>query len=365
MAESLLCLHATDPATVFLAVLARCPEATLDEMAAALYDRGELVRMLGMRRTMFVVPRDLAATVHHAAALDVAATMRRRLLTQLATLPTEPALPDELAPWLGRVEDAVVAAVAARGQATGAQLSTDVPELRTAILPTTDKAYDVRRNITTQVLTILGAQGRIARGQPRGAWGSRHHTWVPAVEVFRDGLGGDVGAARSELVRRWLARFGPATFTDVQWWTGWGKGVTQQALAGVATREVRLDGEPGLALADDALADPPSPPGAVLLPALDSSPMGWKRREWMFDCDQEPLFDRNGNIGPTVWWDGAIVGGWAFRPDGRIVWRLLAERGAEAEAGVARAAESLQARLGGATITPSFPTPLERELRTG
>jgi hypothetical protein len=106
-------------------------------------------------------------------------------------------------------------------------------------------------------------------------------------------------------------------------------------------------------------------PSAALLPALDPTPMGWKQRAWFLPEDSSALYDRNGNIGPTVWWGGEVIGGWAIRPDGRLVTRLLVDRGAEARAAVQEAAADLQPRLEGAAVVPSFQTPLERELRTG
>ena len=36
--------------------------------------------------------------------------------------------------------------------------------------------------------------------------------------------------------------------------------------------------------------------------------MGWKERDWFLGEHAEPLFDRNGNAGPTVWRDGRVVG---------------------------------------------------------
>ena len=92
--------------------------------------------------------------------------------------------------------------------------------------------------------------------------------------------------------------------------------------------------------------------------------MGWKERGWFLPEDPAPFYDRFGNIGPTVWWGGEIVGGWAIRPDGRIATRLVVDRGADAEQAVAEAADALEARLGGAAVVPAFPTPLEKELRT-
>jgi hypothetical protein len=90
--------------------------------------------------------------------------------------------------------------------------------------------------------------------------------------------------------------------------------------------------------------------------------MGWRDRGWFLGEHAAALFDRSGNIGPTVWWDGRIVGGWAQRPDGEIVVRLLEDVGSAAAAAIAAEAENLQAWLGPARVTPRFRTPLEREL---
>jgi hypothetical protein len=54
----------------------------------------------------------------------------------------------------------------------------------------------------------------------------------------------------------------------------------------------------------------------ALLPGLDPAPMGWKSRAWYLGEHRERLFDRTGNIGPTAWWEGQNVGGWAQHKDG-------------------------------------------------
>jgi hypothetical protein len=88
-----------------------------------------------------------------------------------------------------------------RGEATANQLSEDDPRLRTAILPTTDKSYHVRRNVTSQVLVLMGAEGRIVRSGPgvRGPPGS-----TPGRRPRRSGLPGcpdlDPAEARAALV---------------------------------------------------------------------------------------------------------------------------------------------------------------------
>ncbi len=166
--------------------------------------------------------------------------------------------------------------------------------------------------------------------------------------------------ARSELVAQYLRRFEPATDIDVAWWTGWSKGTTAKALAGVDT--VQRAG--GLVLADDAEPTDESEPTAFLPPALDPTPMGWTQRDWFLPADASPLYDTYGNLGPTVWWGDEVVGGWAVRPDGSIATELLTDRGAGARRAVEQAAETLTARLAGTVVVPAFRTPLERRLST-
>jgi hypothetical protein len=361
--SSMVVQHATDPATVYLSILARCPGVKLDDVARELYDRRSLVRNLAMRRTLWVMPLDIAAVVHHAASVAIAARLRRQLVKDLETGPTDPPLSGDIPRWLEDVETHVERALLDRDVATAAQLAADEPRLQTAQLPTTDKAYDIRRNITTRVLALMAAEGRIVRGRPRGGWTSRHHTWQTAAAWWPTGIPDlSVGEARMMLARRWLEVFGPATVADLRWWTGWTLGQTRSALAELDIAEVDLDGAPGVVLADDVAQTEPADPSAALLPALDPTPMGWQQRDWFLGGHKQRLFDRNGNVGPTVWWGGRIIGGWAVRANGEIAWQPLEDIGADAIEAIDGAAAALEPRLDGTVVVPSFRTPLERDL---
>ncbi len=358
VAGGLVALHATDPATVFLAAAARMRLPETAAVERALYEQRTLVRMLGMRRTMFVVPRDLVGVVQASSTRAVAALERRRTLQLL-----EAAGVGGPAAWLAAVEQATLAALAARGEATGAELSADVPGLRTRMLLAEGKPYESRQNITTRVLTLLAADGRIVRGRPRGSWISSQYRWSPLEAWLPGGVPEwTAGEARAELVRRWLAGYGPGTEADLRWWTGWAAVHVRAALAACGAVAVDLDGVPGLVLAGDLEPEPAVAPWVGLLPALDPTVMGWAGRDWYLGGHGPALFDRSGNAGPTVWWDGRIVGGWGQTPGGGVAVELLEDIGREAAGAVEEAAATLGGWLGGVRVTPRFRTPLERRL---
>jgi hypothetical protein len=127
---------------------------------------------------------------------------------------------------------------------------------------------------------------------------------------------------------------------------------------------VDLDGTPGLLLADDQDEVPEPEPWAALLPALDPTPMGWQRREWFLGPHGPKLFDGAGNIGPSVWWNGRIVGGWTTDAEGRVVHRFLEDAGADARAAAEAEADRLTVLLDGTRIAPRTRgrTWLEEEL---
>ena len=361
-ARALVVLHATDPSTVYLSLAARLQRPVVSEIEADLYDDRSLVRMLGMRRTMFVVPAEDVAMVQGAAA-DALAPIERRRTIQLLE---QGGVTDDGGAWLARVERAALAALEARGEASAAELAQLVPELQAKVSVNEGKAYAGSIGMSSRVLLNLAVEGRIVRGRPLGTWISSQYRWAP-IDRWLSERPAPLApeAARAELARRWLARFGPATVADLRWWTGWTVGHTKRALETVRPVEVDLDGTAGVALAGD---DGPEPkrakgkPSVALLPALDPTTMGWAERDWYLGEHKAALFDRNGNAGPTIWCDGRIVGGWAQRAGGEIAWRLLEDLGTSAHAAVGRAAERLEGWLGETRFLPRFPTPLQKEL---
>ena len=360
---ALIGLHATDPASVYLSVLARSTRSALADVWAAMYEQRNLVRWMAMRRTLFVFAIADVPLIQAAVSKPLAAALRRQLISRLRRNGTDPPIDGDLQAWLTDARNLVEQSLRSLGAATGARLGAEVPALRTSIRP--GAPSERRQNVTSSLLTVMGTEGRIVRGSPTGPWTSRQHSWEPVGHWWPAGLPElDPVKSQQTLARRWLERFGPATVDDLQWWTGWSKTTVRQALSAVPLEEVDLHGEAGIALHDQVdSADTPAAPAAALLPSLDPTPMGWKHRGWFLGIDPHQIFDTAGNIGPTVWWNGEIVGSWAVAGTGEVRTVLTADRGADATAAVDAAASLLNRRLDGAIITPSFRTPLERSLR--
>lgn len=361
VARSLVALHSTDPATVYLSVRARAGGLTTPaDIEYSLYERRELVRMLAMRRTMFVVPVESVPVVQASTTERVARDQRARLLTHLRDL-ADVTDPD---PWLADVEKSVLGLFAQRrAPLSAAELTAAEPRLKTTLRMAEGKTYAANPNITSRVLLVLAAQGHIIRGRPIGTWLSQQYRWsliedwLPAKPAAVDDP-----SARRELARQWLTTFGPAPISDFKWWTGWTLTQARQAIAATSAVEVDLGTGHGFTLPNDL--DPTPDPGVwvALLPALDPTVMGWADRTWFLGDHKQSLFDTNGNAGPTIWLNGRIVGGWAQRPTGEIAVKLLEDVGEEATAAIAAEADQVAKWLAGVRVIPRFRTPTERQL---
>jgi winged helix DNA-binding protein len=361
-ARSLVVLHATDPATVFLEVWARTTESSPEAIERQLYEEPTVLRMLAMRRTLWLVPLPDVPMIFAAGSRDVAERERPRTLKILADGMSVPYPADRFA----ELEEIALAAIRQHGEVATPELRNLDPRLAERVTIARGKNYQGSMPVISRVVHHLALDGRIGRGRPRGTWISGQFRWSPIERWFPAGIPPmAVDEARAELVRHWLRAFGPGTRDDVRWWTGWTVGRTRAALEAAGAVEVSLDGGGvGYALPDDLDWTPAVDPWVAFLPALDATTMGWAARDWYLGPYRPRLFDTNGNAGPTIWVDGRIVGGWAQRRSGEVVPMLLKDVGTDARRRIEAEAARLEAWLGPARVSGSFPTPLETELRT-
>ena len=356
-AKRVVCLHATDPATVYLSAWARVDGLSREEVDRALYTDRSLVKHLAMRRTLFAFPREALAVAQAGASARVADSERRRLARDVE----KAGLQRDGERWLARASDAVVEALADGREATSSELRAEIPLLEGSISYGEGKSWGGQLPVGPRVLTTLSAAGRIVRASNAGVWTTSRPRWTSMgawlgadlkVPLEAEGVAG--------LVERWLRAFGPGTETDIKWWLGSTLRLVRAALADLEAVKVDLDGQTGFLLPDDLEPAEPVEPWGALLPPLDPTTMGWYEREWYLGPHKSELFDTNGNAGATAWWDGRIVGGWRQAESGEVALQLLEDVGTDAEAALAAEAERLTAWLGDTRLAHRFPSPLSK-----
>ncbi len=360
VAGSLVGIHASDPASVYLGLRARVADLERENLEVALYDERTLLKVLGMRRTMFVTPVPIAGVIQAAATADLAGSERKRLLGLLEGA----GIAKDAKGWLAKVEAETIDVLEELGEATAADLTKRVPGLPEQISFGEGTKWAGTVGVSTRVLFQLATEGRIIRGRPKGTWLSSLYRWAPMERWVNGGLEPwPAEQAHAELVRRWLGAFGPGTQRDVQWWTGWTVARTKAVLKSVGAVEVDLEGQkPGYVLPDDLAATPEPRPWVAFLPGLDTTTMAWVERGFFLGDHGPQLFDTNGNAGPSVWVDGRVAGLWAQRKDGEVVHRLLEDVGRERQRELDAEAAELTTWLDGDRVFPRFPNPVFRAL---
>ncbi len=351
------CLHATEPASVYLSAFARV-EASRADIDKALYEERSVVKQLAMRRTLFAFPRDLLPAVWGSASARVLDQLRTRLAKEVESNgladgrsrlagghvrggAPQPARRRSFHD--GRAARAHPGPGPAAGAGTGQGLRRQLPDRPPA-------AGHARRRWADRA---RGEQRRLAR--LAAAW-----------SLTEDWLGEPVRHAEPDagyrvLVERWLRTFGPGTEADLVWWLGATKGAVRRALGDLGAVEVGLGDGVGYLLPDD-LDDVPEPePWAALLPVLDPTTMGWKQRGfYLADEDVPHLFDSNGNAGTTAWWEGRIVGCWVQDDDGVVSVVLRHDIGADGDPRADAEASRLTDWLAGHRVGTVYPSALMR-----
>ncbi|MEI2712496.1 MAG: winged helix DNA-binding domain-containing protein [Nocardioides sp.] len=316
--DALVVLHSTEPPTVHLSAAARLRDPSLDEVERALYRDRTLVKQLAMRRTLFVFARELLPAAWGSVSARVAQQEAARLAKEIV----RHGVAEDGEAWVATACAAVLARLRGGDEMSATALREELPEIegRTQADPT--RRWAVAQSFAPRVLTLLGARGQVVRGHNAGHWRISKPLWTATSTWL-----GDVPspwtreAGYAELVRRWLARFGPGTEADLVWWLGATKAAVRQALIDVEAVGVGLEDGSAAWLLPDDLDEVSAPEEWVaLLPTLDPTTMGWRGRDFYLDPRLTPfLFDTNGNAGTTIWVDGHIVGAWVQDERARVV----------------------------------------------
>ena len=269
----------SDPPTPYLASWARVKDFAPAELEDALYERRSVLRMIGMRRTLFVVPLDLAAAIDAACTKALVPRERKRLARWLEEYGH--VRPGGGERWIDRVSAKTLDVLRERGEAAGRELTKEVPELGVRFTYGEGTTWAGSMGGSTRILFLLAIEGKVSRARPVGTFASGQYRWAPMDAWLERPLPElDHEAASAELLRRWLGTFGPGTMRDIRWWTGWTAGLTSNTLEAVGAETVRIGDDTGYVLPDDLDPVDEPEPWVALLPGLDPTVMGWKERGW-------------------------------------------------------------------------------------
>ena len=372
--RDIVALHTTDPTAPYLSLWARIADFRREMLEDALYEKRALIKLLCMRVTLHVVPSDEAPLFFQAYSEHRLRpeTLRFGDLLVQAGLCRE----EEVEAFLEGLQRRVLDVLTERGSSTVRQINQAVPELQAKIRHSVGKPYEGKIGVGSYLVSnIMCAQGAIIRARPRGTWRSNLYEyatlsdWLPGVDL--ESIAPQ--EAKTWLVRRYLAAFGPATLDDVQWWTGFTKGETEETLEQLGSVVVKVALEDWdyeyLMLADDAQQlrgfIPADDPYVFLLPCLDPYIMGYQdRHRFLAPEHHAKIFDRAGNAVPTVWVNGRVVGAWGQRKeDGSVIYGLFepVEKGAQVFLEDKR--QQLEEFLDGEFLPPRFRTSFTRALK--
>jgi len=238
--RDIVALHATAPLSPYLSLWSRMRGFQAEELERELYETRRLVRLTCMRSTLHVAPSDDLALFFQATQRQQRRSVKQvHELLRLAGVCEE----GQEAATLQRLQGRIAAVVAERGPSTVAELSELVADLTAKIHYAPDKPYGGEFSLGSQLVPWMCIQGLLVRARPRGTWRSNLYAyaplehWLPDVELASI----PPEEAQVQLLRRYLAAFGPATLEDMVWWSGLTKTETRKALSALG-EEVRQRG---------------------------------------------------------------------------------------------------------------------------
>jgi len=302
----LVALQSQNPSSAYLALQARLAGFAHADLADAMVDR-RVGRLALLRDTVHLVTADDALRLWPV----LAPMFRKHLTANVSAAPTLRQVD------LDALRDAALTALAdgpLSSRALGERLAQSWPGLDPTSL-------------------AMGARGTLPLVQvtPRGVWGrSMATTWTTAWTWFEGAGPSAVPAAEpsddereavlGDLVRRYLAVYGPATVADVQRWSGLTRlGAVVDRLRPELVEVVHVDPPSGRPRVLLDLPDAPRPPEDVpaptrLLPDFDNLLLGHDDRTRVIPPEVRPaLASRNGMPPGTVLVDGLVAGSWALR----------------------------------------------------
>lgn len=287
--------------TSHLGLARRLPDYTPEVLEEERLERRTILRVAGMRGSVFLAPRELVPAV---LALSRPKTVRRTLAG-------------------AGIDDAELERLMRLVEAGLAGSSLTAKEIRARLGPD-----DPGGPLTTLVLRAMSHEGRIVAAEPVGgdyATAFRYALmaeWTPLVAPVPS-----KEAALAEMAPIWMRANGPGTIDDLAWWAGVTKRQARDALLSMEARPVVVEGLDGEQWATDEVIEGSGAAevgGVVnLLPVWDAWLMARRERSRLLEPAHRPwVVDKSGNVANTITLDGRIVGTWDIEGETLLVHRF-------------------------------------------
>ena len=320
LTENLAGLPAEPTTTPFLSARARLSDFSADE----LNNHQSLIKGLLMRNNYYLVPVEQFVTRH-------TATARQR----------NQALNAEFRLWGIETNDEIehlaetILQTFPDQPATTETIAAALPPDSLKVLTQTSRGGRVSQTTNVDLaLRWLVGQGQLGVVNLSPDWRDETAAYAPFRQLY-PGLDlttapGEAGAQK-ELVRAYLAAFGPVTEADISFWTGFGKSETARAVAGLSGETIltMVEGIPGMLLTLKSQADAlksvgmPAEPIVNILPADDpylTAHRASRSRYFADQSHQRRTFSGSGAARPAIVIDGQIVGLWDWTVKDRQHW---------------------------------------------
>lgn len=265
-----------------------------EELDSLLYESRDLIKIRGMRNTLFIVPIEDAPIIHNAT----------NYLKE------------------SRFDGFFTHTDFTRDEYFNLE-SQILQVLKKESLITTDikKKIPTDRNISI-IISLMCDKLLLVRDQPPKGWKDRRNKYALMKNYYPDlnFEGIEEQEAINSLVYKYVDAYGPVTEEDIAWWGSFTKTSTRKALEFNKNKIEKLtisDSEYYILKSDIKLLEkttPPKPPKINFIANLDPYLMGYKKRERFIKSDiYDFVFDRSGNGTTTILFNGEVIGIWDFQ----------------------------------------------------
>lgn len=288
-------LHATGATTPFLSLFSRSKNFLKDNLIEELLIKKTLVKIRCVRKTIYIIPIEIFPAVFSATRSMVDLISRRHYK------------------FLGVTEQ---------------QYEETSKKILNIIQGQGMTTKEIKQELGTDlnvspIVNLMCDRGLLMRGMSRKGWKSNIHTYYRFEEFFPDVNLKKYNEIKAKefVIRQYLAAFGPVTFNDIVWWTGFPKNQIKSIVEVLKDELMHIEisdmNDDFITLCSDKqlLSNLKSPNEHIvnILPSLDPYIMGYRDRDRYLNLkDFNMIFDRSGNATSTILVDGNIIGIWDF-----------------------------------------------------